>query len=387
MNTTSDAAGAKTPSEIVRSLEIGKFTTLKKIEQGGALQARKLANGAVQFYWRYTHEGKTDRVPLGTYDATAPVKSLSASAKGYSIAAAAETCRLRATIHHQAAPAGGYRAHLASEKRQREERVAAEHAAAAAEIEQQAALDRRAKYTLLALMTTYADYLQSKDRGSHADVRSIVKLHIEEAAPEIAHAPADSVTDEQIANVQRKLVEAKKGRTANKLRSYVGAAYQCAIKARTSATLPEKFKDFGVHANPAAATSREPQFDRADKRPLSLEQLRTYWQTLEGQLNDKGAALRLHLLSGGQRIAQLVRVWAKEMPHGIADFQLKRVRSGVETALAAARVSKDDRGHLQSHGLTGVQAKHYDDHDYIEQKREALLALFSLLIAGDSVTG
>jgi hypothetical protein len=51
---------------------------------------------------------------------------------------------------------------------------------------------------------------------------------------------------------------------------------------------------------------------------------------------------------------------------------LKRVRSGVETLLAANGVSREVRGHLQSHGLTGVQARHYDGHDYLAEKRRAL---------------
>ena len=56
----------------------------------------------------------------------------------------------------------------------------------------------------------------------------------------------------------------------------------------------------------------------------------------------------------------------------IDGFQLKRIRSGVETLLAANGVSREVRGHLQSHGLTGVQARHYDGHDYMPEKRLAL---------------
>ena len=56
----------------------------------------------------------------------------------------------------------------------------------------------------------------------------------------------------------------------------------------------------------------------------------------------------------------------------IEGFQLKRIRSGVETLLAAHGVSREIRGHLQSHGLTGVQARHYDGHDYMAEKRRAL---------------
>lgn len=56
----------------------------------------------------------------------------------------------------------------------------------------------------------------------------------------------------------------------------------------------------------------------------------------------------------------------------IEGFQLKRIRSGVETLLAAHGVSREVRGHLQSHGMTGVQARHYDGHDYMPEKRLAL---------------
>lgn len=35
-------------------------------------------------------------------------------------------------------------------------------------------------------------------------------------------------------------------------------------------------------------------------------------------------------------------------------------------------------GYLQSHGLTGVQARHYDGYDYIPEKRHALGLLVTL---------
>lgn len=58
--------------------------------------------------------------------------------------------------------------------------------------------------------------------------------------------------------------------------------------------------------------------------------------------------------------------------HEIARFQLKRVRSGVETLLAANRISREIRGHVQSHGPTGIQARHYDGDDYMPEGRESL---------------
>jgi len=43
------------------------------------------------------------------------------------------------------------------------------------------------------------------------------------------------------------------------------------------------------------------------------------------------------------------------------------------------RISTDTRGRLQSHGISGVQARHYDGHDCIKEKREAPDTLFGLL--------
>ena len=73
--------------------------------------------------------------------------------------------------------------------------------------------------------------------------------------------------------------------------------------------------------------------------------------------------------------------WAAEVATaaGIEGFTAKRVRSGVETLLASARVSQEHRGRLQSHGVSGVQARHYDGHEYMDEKREALVTLHRLL--------
>ena len=75
--------------------------------------------------------------------------------------------------------------------------------------------------------------------------------------------------------------------------------------------------------------------------------------------------------------------WAAQVVgDAIEGFQLKRVRSGVETLLAANRISREIRGHVQSHGLTGIQARHYDGHDYMLEKREALDVLAHELSGG-----
>jgi integrase len=53
-------------------------------------------------------------------------------------------------------------------------------------------------------------------------------------------------------------------------------------------------------------------------------------------------------------------------------FQLRDIRRTCETMLASLKVSSDVRAQLQSHGLGGVQQRHYDRHEYSLEKRAAL---------------
>jgi hypothetical protein len=68
---------------------------------------------------------------------------------------------------------------------------------------------------------------------------------------------------------------------------------------------------------------------------------------------------------------------AGELDKGL--FTAGDIRRTVETRLAALGVSMDVRAQIQSHGLSGVQSRHYDKHDYLEEKRGALKALHRLL--------
>ena len=54
-------------------------------------------------------------------------------------------------------------------------------------------------------------------------------------------------------------------------------------------------------------------------------------------------------------------------------FDLRDIRRTVETMLASLGVSRDIRAQLLSHGISGVQAQHYDRHDYLEEKRATLI--------------
>ena len=53
-------------------------------------------------------------------------------------------------------------------------------------------------------------------------------------------------------------------------------------------------------------------------------------------------------------------------------FDLRDIRRTVETMLAGLGVSRDIRAQLLSHGISGVQAVHYDRYSYMKEKHAAL---------------
>jgi integrase len=61
---------------------------------------------------------------------------------------------------------------------------------------------------------------------------------------------------------------------------------------------------------------------------------------------------------------------ADELERG--PFSMRDLRRTAETHMAALGISSDVRAQIQSHGLGGIQARHYDRHDYMPEKRAAL---------------
>ena len=54
-------------------------------------------------------------------------------------------------------------------------------------------------------------------------------------------------------------------------------------------------------------------------------------------------------------------------------FSRRDLRRTAETHMTALGVSSDVRAQIQSHGSGGIQAHHHDRHDYIPEKRAALM--------------
>jgi hypothetical protein len=76
-------------------------------------------------------------------------------------------------------------------------------------------------------------------------------------------------------------------------------------------------------------------------------------------------------------VSKLVNMISKEFVAAgtsARPFRFDDLRRTVETTMASLRISKDIRAQIQSHGISGVQARHYDRWEYMDEKRTTLEA-------------
>lgn len=441
----------------VSALERGKWLLESLGRRGlGRLAVRGSSQGRPSFFYRFvTPKGERATVALGVYDKR--------GRGGITLAVAREAARTMA-LKHQAAHAAGrdLRDVLADERRAALAKVEAERI----ELDR---IERESKRgTLRELLDAYVAHLTVRGKPAAADARRMFKRHVFEAWPDLASKRAASVRPAEITAILRRVVQAGSGRTAAKLRSFLGAAYSLALRAEHDAAAPAELLAFGIETNPAAVTAALSQFNRARDRALTESELAFYASAVEAAPESpQREAARLALLLGGQRVAQLLRVTrsdvdlqartitlrdakgrrteprrhvlpltdvaaaivakllaiehghrrratAEAAPEAVPLFtahgtratrpetvealasaifeamqsdpllaelkackgsaQLRDVRRTCETHLAALGIPRDVRAQLQSHGLGGIQARHYDRHEYMREKREALEA-------------
>jgi len=413
------------------ALAAGEWANDAATHGAGVLQARKLASGAISFYYRYTGPNrKQDRLSLGSTLTLAEA-------------------RAKAAVLARRYQAG---------ERDLRGALLADEATAAREVAlAKAALSARSLATLGALMMAYAQSLEDAGKVSAAATRASIKRHIEEPWPALWARPASELELDDLLPILSRMVRGKKLREGGKIRSYLRAAYAAAIAAKQDAAAPDALRVLNVSRNPARDLATLDSGQPRD-RVLSVAELRAYWRRIEAIPGRQGALLRFHLLTGGQRIAQLIRLQWSDHAHdadtGIASVRLLDIkgrrrlprvhlvpllpqmamdlatlrgggdgphlfsltagktpatydelrgimdpvvanmvtagelaspctpgdlRRTVETRLAALGMSEEIRGHLQSHGLSGVQKRHYNFFEYAAEKRAAVEALFELL--------
>lgn len=171
--------------------------------------------------------------------------------------------------------------------------------------------------TLSALLAAYIKSLSANGKhDSSYDANNLFSNHVEKPFPELAALPADQISPSHVARILSRLVGPdvvkKKGRTALKLRSYLGAAFKLALGASTDPMAPDGAAGFGLSGNPAAAvpaTNMAAAFNKPGKRTLSEAELFHFLAHLEAWPSTlQRLALKLQIVTAGQRMQQLLRI-------------------------------------------------------------------------------
>ena len=393
------------------------------------------AGGSKSWYFRYTNSaGAREAIWIGPYAPDGDAKAR------FSLVQARNRARDWSAIYR--AGNRDLKAYFDREQRARDSAIRAQEAA-----EQQAAEDAK-RGTLQALITAYCAYLEKRKAQSAKDAKNVLTRNVLKEYPGVAARRAKDLTHRDLLPVLRRLVDAGKGRTAAKVRSYLHAAYQMALEAETDAAIPAELLGFGLDHNPASALAALTKFSRAGTRELSAPELRQYLDAVDKLENVPiRTALQMAILLGGQRPQQLIRAKAADVdlagrtltlvdakgarqhprihvlpltdnaiallqpmmalnstapslfstdgetvPHIStlsttvseisaalvkaekirAPFLMRDLRRTTETMLAGCGVSKNIRAQLLSHGISGVQARHYDRYSYLKEKLQAL---------------
>jgi hypothetical protein len=304
--------------------------------------------------------------------------------------------------------------------------------------------------TLGHLIDAYYESLAS--RGKPTREQKSVLTHLPK--PLLAR-PARDITGQDIAGVMAAVLEKGLRRTADKIRSYLSAAYRSALSAELDPTAPKSLHGFGLLADPVQFVKKIPNGGSAKKdRVLTRAELGAYHEAvlaLPDADKDMRDFLLCHLFTG-QRLRQLASAMVEPMLNdfdivmadpkgrrdiardhripltgpaldvyqsrgnqlfGISDpvdkrtgeslrgvltrfcdtatrrvdmiaeqlvktgtagspFTATDLRRSVETTLMGLGFRREDLANLLSHGLGGVQAGHYDRHDYRDEKTRML---------------
>lgn len=169
--------------------------------------------------------------------------------------------------------------------------------------------------TLGGLLSAYCETLSQEGKNSHKTTRALLHRHVRDPHLQLWEQSAGSITAQQLVSVLDPLVADQKLGTAAKLRISLNAAFNRALRAELCAQSP-LMRGFGLTHNPATLIAPISPGRQTPERVLTISELRQLWRALEGLRTPAGAILRFYMLTGGQRIAQLLRARCEDLVEG-----------------------------------------------------------------------
>lgn len=428
------------------SLKPGEWVSGGLTHGKGTLAARRLAGGGICFYFRYTRpNGTRDALPIGTYDATGrkgfTLEQAGDKARELSKRYQSGDRELRAVLDAEEREAERQRREAEREAEAAQVRQSASLGALVTayvanlkrqgkvswrEVESAARLHIREAWPalwampaehvtpddLLTIITRISDAGKLREAGK---MRSYLRAAYGAAIKARRQASAlPALRDLRLQSNPARDLEPLEGGTGG-TRERALSLSELRAYWRRLATLPgtdgallrfhlltggqrvrqlSRLVTADFDADMQAIRLRDPKGKRKEPRIHVVPMIPAALQALK-LMTAPNLGPHLFSVDGGEsgasyflihtRIRGIVEAMAEAGELEKGPFTAGDVRRTVETRLAGAGISQGVRAQLQSHGLSGVQARHYDQHDYLAEKRAALETLYRL-VTGDAAT-
>ena len=204
----------------------------------------------------------------------------------------------------------------------------------------------RESVTVGDVMDAYIQWTSRTGKYSAKAIQNQLENYFKASFPKIWNKPARDFTPTDA----KKIIDARSERSlheANKIRTYMRTAYQMAIEAVASTDDVREFTPLGLdHTLINPVIQKPPKAIQTDrKRRITLSQIQTelqlYWQILDGDNLPRNVSqfLKFHLLTGGQRPAQLVRI-------AVDDIELEGERKHIRLERTKGRSAPKERDHI-----------------------------------------
>ena len=157
------------------------------------------------------------------------------------------------------------------------------------------------------MLTAYVELLYSNSKYSAKAVDNAVQKDVLASFPKLYKKAATEITLDDCVKIVGKLKDEGKPRQADKVRSYIRTAFSEAINARGNVNASKKLRSIRVTYNPARDLRIVEGSNNTNDRVLEKSEFMAYWAHLKALPEPARSVAMLHVLTGGQRVAQLSR--------------------------------------------------------------------------------
>lgn len=268
----------------IENMKVGSEFS-ESVDSCGSLSVKRTESSR-SFYFRSQKDGRQVRVKLGVF----PSMSL-VSARN-----------IARDMSNKARENFDLKFALAEERRKKTDEQQA--------IQRQRELDAR-QGSLTDLFASYISSMERNGRSSSNKVKSLLHYHVENEFPTISAKPAREVTRDDIVYVLRHVMEKGVTTNANRLRSYIMAAFNFGLRCDNDPLFHVvDGKKFGLLFNPVDGIPVQQSFEKQRERVLSQKELHHFWYHFAdtpkvGFLIQ--SLLRFVIALGGQRPNQVLQ--------------------------------------------------------------------------------